>query len=205
MWSSFGVFTAGACCLARVAMGARGQTCQASRMSLRASLMCALCILPPVAVFVACHSADPSASGSGTTGADKWCQPAVQPGPTGTPVRHSPSPCTVPSSAPAPFGTSSVSGGCNQCTPRCDAEKVPFVGGGAFYTLYDLPSGACETEGEICDMGAVPVQTCNGAMRGCAINGYRCSCTSGQWSCLMISAGGGICEPCAGSTDAGTD
>jgi len=189
-------------------MDSRVSSCQASPVSPRAVWMCVLCTggLTGVAVLAACHhSSSGGASDGGGSGADEWCRPAPRPGPTGTPVQQSPSPCTVASSIPPAIGTSSVSGVCNECTPRCDAEKVPYMGGGAFYTFYDLPTGGCETEGEICDMAGSAVQTCNGDTHGCGINSYRCTCTSGQWSCVMLSPGGGICGPCSQSTDAGAD
>lgn len=120
-------------------------------------------------------------------------------------VRQSPDACTTGKSEPPPVSAETDSERCVQCTPRCGATKYLYLAE-EYYTDTDLPVGSCSTEGETCDMAATaPLSHCSEVVHGCAVNGYRCTCTGGKWACLMISQGSGACV-CddAGAGDAST-
>lgn len=137
-----------------------------------------------------------------TGSTSQWCKTI-----TSYPATIDPSPdkCTNGEGQPSGPATAAVSDTCVTCTPRCGAQKVGFAGGGAYYLIKDLPSGACPTGGEICDMAAMYAQECNGQMQGCAVNGYRCTCSAGQWDCKTTGQGGGACPPCQADGGATAD
>ena len=158
-------------------------------MARRAFLMSVLCICDALGteLVAACQSG---------VGGDEssWCSGGST---AGQPVRRSPDSCTTEKSAPPPHSSTTSSNSCVQCTPRCGATKVSFAGGNVYYTDTDLPSGACSTDGELCDMaGTAPLRTCHGQTFGCAVNVYRCTCSGGKWGCVMTSQGGGTCGAC---------
>lgn len=48
------------------------------------------------------------------------------------------------------------------------------------------------------------LSNCGGVIHGCDVNAYRCTCSNGEWTCVMTSQGGGACELCVdGGADAG--
>jgi endo-1,3-1,4-beta-glycanase ExoK len=83
------------------------------------------------------------------------------------------------------------------CAPTC---------GSAFHrdnwnSTDALPAGACETTSAACDMPAWQLCSCG---TGGSLDGYRCSCVDGRWSCVIVGARGlGVCS--CGGTDAGAD
>jgi hypothetical protein len=137
--------------------------------------------------------------------ADRWCTKSLTPGEK---MRTSPDTCTSARSVPLPLDSRTQSDHCVECTPRCGARQYPFGGEFSpeqFYTDTDLPAGACINYGEQCEMAATaPLSKCNGVVVGCAVNEYRCTCSLGEWRCVMTSQGGGACA-CedAGILDAG--
>jgi hypothetical protein len=54
-------------------------------------------------------------------------------------------------------------------------------------------------------MEAVDFKECaNGVVVGCALSAFRCTCSSGGWSCEYTAQGAGACPPCPENLDAGT-
>lgn len=83
-----------------------------------------------------------------------------------------------------------------ECAYRCGAHR----GQGSFYSVADLPSGACDSTGSCSATGGVNATYPAGcvapdvaASQYCAINGYRCDCVNGAWSCVVTEQGGGAC------------
>jgi hypothetical protein len=133
--------------------------------------------------------------------ADPWCAASSTPGEK---IRKSPDRCSSTKSVSPPFSSEMHSDFCVECTPRCGASKYVF-NGDEYYTDTDLPAGACSEEGEQCEMGAIaPLAKCDGVVVGCALNEYRCTCSHGEWKCVMTSQGAGACS-CedGGAVDAG--
>lgn len=87
------------------------------------------------------------------------------------------------SSEPSPDPSSLTHG---RCTPRYGAS----TGRNGFYRVEDLPSGTC-TASEPCDMAAEQVCGCP-SIQG-PVSSFRCTCTSGQWKCIVLAQGAGIC------------
>ena len=144
-------------------------------------------VLVVVSSLVACGTDKTAASSAA------WCVDSFTPGDK---VRSSPDACSSARSVSPPLSSMRPTDFCVGCTVRCGATKYPF-GGGEYYTDTDLPAGACTNEGEKCDMTATaPLSECNGVVRGCAVNGYRCTCAGGEWMCAMTSQSAGTCGPC---------
>jgi len=142
-------------------------------------------ILVVLLAVTACASADPS---------DSWCVESL---PNGEKIGTSPDPCSSARSVPPSLSSVTQGGFCIECTPRCGAIEYPLgseFSDEKYFTDTDLPAGACIYEGEKCDMAATaPLSNCNGPVVGCALNAYRCTCTHGEWRCVMTSQGGGMC------------
>lgn len=92
-----------------------------------------------------------------------------------------------PSDGHLPYDASAASTTYPRCAPRCGASTA-FDG---FPRASALPTGACEGA-STCDMPAVPTCGCT-EDRG-PVNGYRCTCESGTWRCVVVSQGGSICR-----------
>lgn len=143
-------------------------------------LLFAGAVLSAAALVIACES-DTNATGTTTT-----CSTGAPWGPARRP------PYQPTSAGPTPPA----------CIPRCGAgEKYPGVGGST-YGEESLPSGACAYDGETCSMGASVLQECPGKPKqACNYSGYECTCRAGEWQCVVVSQGGGLCSPC--NADAG--
>lgn len=73
------------------------------------------------------------------------------------------------------------------CAERCGVATA-FDG---FPSVEALPTGSC-TGTTTCDLAAVPHCGCS-EDRG-PVNSYRCTCTSGRWSCRILVQGASICR-----------
>lgn len=82
------------------------------------------------------------------------------------------------------------------CTPRCAYDGGVETPG--FYSVEALPSGACTSEGATCGL-EVRIRCCGGSssVQG-PVNGMRCTCTRGTWSCGIESQGAATCGTCQG-------
>jgi beta-glucanase (GH16 family) len=82
------------------------------------------------------------------------------------------------------------------CTPTCGSVRHDV-----WYSTDALPAGACDPTSPACGMPAWHLCAC---LSPGSLDGYKCSCVDGRWSCVIIGARGlGICN-CAG-TDADAD
>lgn len=91
---------------------------------------------------------------------------------------------------------------CRRCTPRCGVT-VTGTSGTAIYPIEALPSGQCQVENETCSM-AGSVTCCDGSQG--PVDGFKCRCIKGAWTCTIIDQGTAGCNPCDGGLpDATTD
>lgn len=92
-----------------------------------------------------------------------------------------------PSNGELPIDGTGASERVPVCAPRCGVATA-FDG---FPYVEALPTGSC-TAATTCDIAAVPHCGCS-EDRG-PVNSYRCTCTSGRWSCRILVQGGAICR-----------
>lgn len=141
-------------------------------------------------VWIACLVASSAACGARESGADVDA---------GTDATNEAGACVAYEGAPSdgrlPIDGSLSSTSAPACAPRCGASRVD-----GFWSADALPTGACSGDAT-CSMGARPHCGCSEA-RG-PVNDYRCSCVSGQWSCVIATQGGSICRDSC--PDAGGD
>lgn len=88
-----------------------------------------------------------------------------------------------------------------QCTPHCkyDGRRGPNNS----FAIDALPTGTCNGEGDACGMAMYD---------GCATQGVTCSCSNGNWRCVITSTAQTVCPDGgvnyftdAGATDAGVE
>jgi hypothetical protein len=84
----------------------------------------------------------------------------------------------------------------SNCAPRC-GSTTRFADN--FYATDALPAGDCCDDAPTCVMAAHHICPCP-TNRG-AVNGYRCSCLNGKWSCAIISHGASTCLTKPASAD----
>jgi hypothetical protein len=80
---------------------------------------------------------------------------------------------------------------CSDDPHRPCPTSAPALAGG-FYSHSALPTGACESGKETCELA---VLDCDVPGSFGPINSYVCSCTSGTWTCHVDVAGSGTCLP----------
>lgn len=111
-------------------------------------------------------------------------------------IPQSTEPCsTGPAHTVADFPQSTnIDGQYARCTPRCGTEALPMGD-----DLAQVPSGACSTEGDICDMSlGLACHFEGGITEPGPVSGLRCTCEKGTWACAITEQGAGICARALG-------
>jgi hypothetical protein len=81
-----------------------------------------------------------------------------------------------------------------ECIARCGVGQESFGHYGVVWTVDALPRGACEHDGEVCQMNAVRTRDCeDGRKIACSLTGYACRCEDDTWHCYQGPVGASAC------------
>ena len=82
-------------------------------------------------------------------------------------------------------------GGDDSNLPNCAVSPgISTIGTSSAYPPTALPSGACSGAPRC----SIAIDPCCHPTGNELIDGYACTCSGGQWSCVIFSPGGGVCS-----------
>lgn len=150
----------------RIALSWRGTTCAKSMKGPHVLVAAAV-------VIAACGNSDDDAGSQTGARIDADCESRSEAVTSDTEFAFD----DTPPDAPLP-----------ECIPTCGAHKSAE----GFYRADALPAGSCTAADAACEMGAHQLCPCT-TDRG-PVNGYRCSCVEGRWTCVVWSQGASVCS-----------